>query len=887
MENYKNNSDIQTENTISDSSDDTPFIVGEKGLDISNLSDDHHNTNKNDNTSSDNSSININTLNFTSIDELNLYNNYYTLADFENNNICIYNIFLSSNLLIFVDNNRICDNNSCFPILRKNLKYDNFPGCTFVAFEYSNHIKKYIHELNTIIANNEVKNIKIKNNNQYCNNIYFDEGEIKKNIVYKKMEVMNKFLFVPLNKYQIKQTEYKIRGFCQIAEELGAKDIEIKFHQSNSEKISKKLSINIGNQIDLFAGELGLVNNSSSTGEQSYTLSYPSINTITLNEKSIIKKIRKRKFIISEDMYNSNLELQYLVHSRCRHFITNYSTIFTLDSNLNIDETLQSKFKSYGLNLGTSLNLRKNTNSCIKILTNVNFSSKEDYYNNLGGHSVSLDKVGFKYLIESFNNDNNKFKTSGIFKIMTFIELYIDKVIKHESNSNYVFIKNILKELKKNLLLDEYAELLCNYFDCNSQWVHFLNFIDILSNNSPSFDKLGYLVIINDYRKSEDDKFLSILKFIQERCIYKNNINDIYKDLEKKYWEMLKPHRRDLIFLLKKKINKDYDFVNFFNWYSIDCLINNINKYTIVFDENDNIMFKELILNMKLGYSQIEFYDNILPFIGRYSQSLNYEYSNKFLLSKLLDESITYESFILAKITNLENLKEFIIIKTNRIKIIFDIIDDFFENYNNNLYNDIYKYFLDFIDDDFNKKYKYFSKKINLVLPNLNDNILREYIDFEKYNYLLDARDNTNKRKNSDHDNFINNNENKEIIFTFFKKILLYNEKLNTDNVPLNNFGFNLINKKFTNGMKKYEFHNTVLPFIYKLYKSIINTHIDSNCDNYAKLLYMEPYNIIHLEDFYNNINNFYDLVKKITDKIESLSNIHLNNNIINNICFN
>ena len=45
------------------------------------------------------------------------------------------------------------------------------------------------------------------------------------------MEIMDKMLFVPINRYQIKQTEYKIRGFCQIAEELGANKIEIKFER--------------------------------------------------------------------------------------------------------------------------------------------------------------------------------------------------------------------------------------------------------------------------------------------------------------------------------------------------------------------------------------------------------------------------------------------------------------------------------------------------------------------------------------------------------------------------------------------------------------------------------------------------------------------------------
>ena len=59
------------------------------------------------------------------------------------------------------------------------------------------------------------------------------------------MEIMDKMLFVPINRYQIKQTEYKIRGFCQIAEELGANKIEIDFERNSSLSVNKKLDVNL------------------------------------------------------------------------------------------------------------------------------------------------------------------------------------------------------------------------------------------------------------------------------------------------------------------------------------------------------------------------------------------------------------------------------------------------------------------------------------------------------------------------------------------------------------------------------------------------------------------------------------------------------------------
>ena len=107
---------------------------------------------------------------------------------------------------------------------------------------------------------------------------------------------MDKIIFVPLNRYQIKQTEYKIRGFCQIAEELGANKIEIDFERNSSYSEDRKLDIKLDAQINLFAGELGLVSNKSNTNNenQSYVLEYPLINTILLNEKSILRKIRKK-----------------------------------------------------------------------------------------------------------------------------------------------------------------------------------------------------------------------------------------------------------------------------------------------------------------------------------------------------------------------------------------------------------------------------------------------------------------------------------------------------------------------------------------------------------------------------------------------------------------
>lgn len=867
--NNENDLDLNYDNTEVSSDEESVFqkdalMLGSKG---------------NEDSSSDLNSLKIDDLNIQ-IKKENLNEDFYEL-DKINQIDNLYEIFSSCDMLIFIDNYKLNMDSSCLNRCRR-LRDNKFPGCTFLPFEYVNYIKKYIHELNTQIEKNKIKNLKIKNGNDYCSCIYFDEGDMKKNCVYKKMEIMDKMLFVPINRYKIKQTEYKIRGFCQIAEELGANKIEIKFERNSSCSSKKKIDLTLGSQINLFAGELGLVSNSSNKDNenQSYILEYPSINTILLNEKSLLKKIRKKKFIISENMYNSNLELQYLVHSRCRHFITNYSTVFTLDSSINIDKELKSKFKTHGINLGTTIGFSNSSSNTVKILTKVCFSSQKDYYNHLSGHSVSLDKIGFKYLIESFDNNNDSFKISGVYKIMTFIDLYIEKVLKHEKDARYSFVKFIVKQVKKNLSLEEYSEILCNYFDCNSQWIHFIHFIDLLSNETHSYDKLGYLIIINDKEKTQEDRLKCIIKFIQERCIHLN--------IENKFWEMLKPHRRDLRYNLRDKLINKYDFIEFFNWYGLDNLIKDIKKYTIVFDNNDeNEIFKSLLLNMKLGYSHLEFYENVLPFIIRYYYSLNYnDKNNELILTNLLEQSINYESFVVSKINNLNDLKEYIINKVNRVKMIFTMLDIFSEsNSNNNKDNtkiDNLYIINNFIVSNFSQNFKYFNKKLNIIATKNYSNNLDKLLE-------NNSSKNRSRRCTVEFGVLTNNNEDilKENLFDLLKKLLIFNDKINIDKIPLNNFGFELIMKNYYSGIKEIQYENEIKIFIDRLYKSIISNYFCPHSNEFKILVNLKIDDIITFEYFRDNIETFYDLVKEIKYFIDNYNeNIKVDDNLINNLCF-
>ena len=110
--------------------------------------------------------------------------------------------------------------------------------------------------------------------------------------------------------------------------------------------------------------------------------------------------------------------------------------------------------------------------------------------------------------------------------------MYISHIIKHSNPQHYKTISKINGKIKKELTISEYAELLCNYFNTGSQWIHFTNYIDLLGKKTHSFDKLGYIVIMNSMTLEE--RLPMMLQFIQQLCVERN--------IEDKFWKMLQPH---------------------------------------------------------------------------------------------------------------------------------------------------------------------------------------------------------------------------------------------------------------------------------------------------------------------------------------------------------
>jgi hypothetical protein len=761
--------------------------------------------------SSESNDIKLTDIYFELIKKDNACTSYYTVDQLSQMPFnVIYNILTNVSYLIFIDNIKLQKSisNKCSIFKKKHLLDTDFPNCTFFPYEIIDMLKKNIHTLNNNILNAESKRQKIYDNEEeICYGISFDEGDIIKNRVYKKTEIIDMIMFIPIDKYNIKQTEYKIRGFCQIVEELGAKSIDITFKKNHIVNIKKNIDAALSSDIKIMAINLGLsVTNINETDENyQYTLTYPSSNMIILNEAIIRNKIKQRQFIINDANYNSNLELQYLINSRCKHMITKYSTIFTVDNSVLIDQSLLVKLKSHNIDIGMSYKTYNMDKTYLTIITNVIFSSGDDYTDILNGTNVSLDNIGFNQLINSMKNSND-FSTNGIYKIMVFINTYIDKILQNSYSSQYANICIIMKKIKKELTLSEYAELLCNHFTNKSQWIHFINFIDLLLNKTPCYDKLGYIIIVC-INCSVDNKIDLMLNFIQQICIEKK--------IEDKFWNMIQPYNIRLKTELRHKLLYEYNFIHNYNWYNLNMLINSIETYTVNFTDMDNeTCFIKLIHNMTNGFKNWEFNTSMIPFIMKQLRNIPDIIKNEMYLTSIFEKTLNIESFYTNKINKLEDLIQYINDKIDIIKNIYKWINDItYPITLEDFYNTI-------STTDFVETYDYLNKKIYYIIGDKTLENIKKWIQYDKIT-----------------------NEN---MIDIIKKILCYNEKLNVNNIPINYLGFTIICNNYINGDSETEFNNLVKPFILS---HIHNKHVVKQIID----------DIIY-EDFNKSFGTYYDM---------------------------
>lgn len=664
-------------------------------------------------------------------------NTYHNLKNKKIRNI--YDNLLRSELLVFVKDSIL--QNSVRRCFYKKIELPNKYSVYMLSNKYISKLKKNIE-----LWNREISDRLNNNKNNKDLKIVFNDDEILTNVLYKKMIIYNSILFVPLKDYGLKKIEYKIRGFCQLMEELGASTIEIEFVKKNikKNKIMGKNNVK-SKQFGDVVGNLGfqLKNNSNNENKQKYILNYSNHTSIILNQSLIEKKIRNGYYIITKWNYSSNLELQYIVSSRCQHFIKSYSTNFNLYENFMIDKKLETSLKAYEINYGLEIEKQLEEINQTVIKTNVIFMEDNHCFENITGYNVNLDNNGFIFLMKSIQNQD--FENVGIYKIYEFLKVYIEERLKN--SSEYNLIKKNLSLLEEEFSINELIKLFSNYFDKNSRWVHLINIINILSLKTKSFDKLGYFLLSKN-KMNNYNNYNSLIEIIKNSTGY-NNFNNYFinfDNLNLYYFNLL---------INELKLEN-------FNMSKMDFMITKVNNFSTNYNNFKDLMDKFNIHNKTYFYLEY-----ILPYIIK-------KYND--------DEGITLNHFIYYQINCEEKLelvyqnrkKRNDILRENIPKLYNGTLDD--ESIKVYLMNKIKKYIL--LDDLEKLKLKYTENELIDILINYDINLDFKIIVPDIYGYKL-------LRKQIKYGNEENIKQNIKDFFSNLLKLMLqyYDKKMSDNNI--------------------------------------------------------------------------------------------------------
>ncbi len=601
--------------------------------------------------------------------------------------------------------------------------------------------------------------------------IYFQDSIIEPNILYKKISFSNQELFLNLNQYSMKRVEYKLRSFCQIAEELGAELIDIKYNYIKNEKSDNDMSLNL-NILNL-GGKVSEEKNNKD--EINLKFEYPSNHIhINLNKYHLINKIiKENQFLMSKEEFESDVELKYLIDARCTSFIQKYNTQFTVESCNFIEKKLYLEANKYGINFDSSF-LK---NHSINLSIYVEFFPLIENPQIIDGTNIHVMREGFLFLMrlideeiknlneKNFDEKEKKIEKRKIYrKLIQYIKSHLYSLENNwiDLNFSYHFQDNLTKIFKqmidKNFRQDEFEDYIIKYFENHMGWSGFLNLRStILKGDLSGLDKLSFVstqyIDILIYKKTIID---NIYNYINEELkdeiydyiltninfMHHNKINFLYEKIKEEFLNKIKNiiiqvYRKS--FYVYNGLSNNHEYENLRN-IMYHLLVYNFENY--VFD-----IIKEIDEESKnyRFYSKLDimsFKSKISIWIDKILRHLN---ENKFFVKEELTpikNDYIYDNNKICLID--EKINKQNVNKINKFKKIIDIkIKNLTsESPNSNQYVIICttlidrqrKYFVKYII-----RYFQYYHKLDILFKYLNiksENV--EEVEYNLYNYICD-----------------------------------------------------------------------------------------------------------------------------------------------------
>jgi hypothetical protein len=383
-------------------------------------------------------------------------------------------------------------------------------------------------------SNNKMKKLKIN---------YFLENIIELNTLYKKISFSNEEIFISFDNYIFKKMEYKLRVFCQIAERLGANVINIEYDSKFANNFDASVSASI-----VSSAEAGgsVKNNTKNNGKINLTFSYSNFYyNLNLNKFYIYEIIKnEEKFFITNDDFNSDIDLKFLIDARCINLIEKYNTNIIINRVNEMERKIFSKVHNYGINM----NYSNTKTDYVNIKISIEFLDIYKQPKCIIGNNIYVLREGFRQIVNIINEDINIDKKAITKKKKFFEEKYYRRLFfflknhvhsmskKYFIDEDYKDVSNIKQYFEDILMLNftehERDELFYEYFNINNNVVYkdFIDFRNILlfGNDSNKIDKFTFTSFQYHLYRTEMEYLSSyITKYIEQSY---DKLLNIYKD---------------------------------------------------------------------------------------------------------------------------------------------------------------------------------------------------------------------------------------------------------------------------------------------------------------------------------------------------------------------
>jgi hypothetical protein len=187
---------------------------------------------------------------------------------------------------------------------------------------------------------------------EYCAQyvfVAFYEGGMVPLQLYKKLRVKHAFLYVPLELYNQVCNQVKVLLYIQVFEALGAKRILYKKHNHSDEEAG----VSGGVQVQGVEASVEHRARTTSLLATSREMTYEKNTDFTFHVRQLLDRLDAHpRCYFSLDDYHGDIELQYVLHSRVKEFMTHYSRFFKVTRSVSSEVTMQLCIADLHQNLG-------------------------------------------------------------------------------------------------------------------------------------------------------------------------------------------------------------------------------------------------------------------------------------------------------------------------------------------------------------------------------------------------------------------------------------------------------------------------------------------------------------------------------------------------------